>query len=311
MVSDGFLFLVIYRRFGWIRILAWEEKTLSVWVTIPSARPVAEVAKWAAAWHERGYKIALWRDGSYKTQCALVLSFKGDHEEISPVVFESEGSTAQISVPGLPPAHLIIMDSYYPGYARAVNWLVDAVSRYYADAEWFIAAGDDVFPDPNHTADEIAEECEDHFRRVGREITNSLSTFGVMQPTGDRWGENPNHARPDMRSAYIDRIAGSAWYGREYCKRVNQGKGPLWPEYQHMFVDEEARAVAVQLGVYWERRDLTQMHMHPGRVKNYTVDMIPEHMKKWASAEHWKEAEAIFFRRRKEGFPGSEALCAS
>lgn len=78
-----------------------------------------------------------------------------------------------------------------------------------------------------------------------------------------------------------------------------------------MFVDEEARAVAVKLGVYWERRDLTQMHMHPGRVKNYTVDMIPEHVKKWASAEHWKEAEAIFFRRRKEGFPGSEALCAS
>lgn len=276
MVSGGFLFLVIYRRFG--RILAWEEKTLSVWVTIPSARPVAEVAKWAAAWHERGYKIALYRNN---------------------------GSTAPI-------ADEYYSSPTYPGYAMAVNQLIEHVRlERDSEAEWFIACGDDVFPDPNHTADEIAEECEDHFRRVGREITNSLSTFGVMQPTGDRWGENPNHARPDMRSAYIDRIAGSAWYGREYCKRVNQGKGPLWPEYQHMFVDEEARAVAVQLGVYWERRDLTQMHMHPGRAKNYTVDMIPEHLKKWASAEHWKEAEAIFFRRRKAGFPGSEALCAS
>ena len=271
---------------------------MSVWVTIPSARPVAEVAKWAEAWRERGYKVALWRD---QDDLDLLLDL---------LTQDPTGNT----YPGYAVCaweHAVCAlqwSKVYPGYAVAVNRLIADIIERDPDAEWFIAAGDDVFPDPNHTAEEIAEECEDHFRRVGREITNSLSTFGVMQPTGDRWGENPNHARPDMRSAYIDRIAGSAWYGREYCKLVNQGKGPLWPEYQHMFVDEEARAVAVKLGVYWERRDLTQMHMHPGRVKNYTVDMIPEHMKKWASAEHWKEAEAIFFRRRKEGFPGSECL---
>ena len=126
-----------------------------MWVTIPSARPVAEVAKWAAAWHERGYKIALWR----------------------------EGSTAQISVPGL-----IIMDSYYyPGYARAVNWLVGAVSRYYADAEWFIAAGDDVFPDPNHTADEIALtrfSAAAEGMRVGK-ISGAVGAFGHIGPQAE------------------------------------------------------------------------------------------------------------------------------
>jgi hypothetical protein len=264
---------------------------LSVWVTIPSARPVAEVAKWAAAWRERGYRIALWRD--FSTPAGM---FK------RPVDGPLEGT-----------ADIVMGGATYPGYAVAVNSLVRVTMQAEPDPEWFIIAGDDVYPDPNHTAEEIAAQCREHFNdfACGCEVTcnnGHCGTFGVMQPTGDRWGENPNHARPDMRSAYIDRIAGSAWYGREYCKRVNQGRGPLWPEYQHMFVDEEARAVAVRLGVYWERRDLTQLHMHPGRAKNYTVDMIPEHLKKWASADHWKEAEQIFFRRRREGFPGSEPL---
>jgi hypothetical protein len=249
---------------------------MSVWVTIPSARPFDEVAKWAAAWRERGYRIALSRDdGGWTEEWGRV--------GVEVVLFSHLGFGA------------------YPGYARAVNALIALLMlpmQTHFDAEWFIIAGDDVYPDPNHTADEIAAECQEHFG----------GSFGVMQPTGDRWGENPNHHRPDMRSAYIDRVAGSAWYGREYCKRVNQGNGPLWPEYQHMFVDEEARAVALKLGVYWERRDLTHHHAHAGRVPHYTVDMIPEHLKKWNTKEHWKEAETIFFRRRKEGFAGSEPL---
>lgn len=261
---------------------------MSVWVTIPSARPVAEVEGWAKAWRYRGYKIALWRDSSF--ECTE---------------WQEQG------------VDLCCSRVHYPGYAQAVNWLVSYVMQERPQAEWFVIGGDDVFPDPNKTADEIARECREHFLDAipvhpAQWVAEMAATFGVMQPTGDRWGENPNHPRPDMRSAYIDRVAGSAWMGREFCKRVNQGRGPLWPEYQHMWVDEELRHVAVKLGIYWERRDLTQHHQHPGRVKHYTEEMIPEHLKKWtvgeAGRKHWKEAEALYFSRRDAGFPGSEPL---
>lgn len=259
----------------------------SVWVCIPSARPPAEVKVWAKAWIERGYKIALWRD----------------------------------EPPSTFPVDLVLHSSEYPGYAKVVNHLVAqvrALDSTASTAEWFVIGGDDVFPDPNHTAEEIARECREHFLEARSEelgmVTaqrrEEFATFGVMQPTGDRWGENPNHPREDMRSAYIDRVAGSAWLGREFCKRVNQGNGPLWPEYKHMFVDEELRHVAVKLGIYWERRDLTHLHQHAGRRRDYDVTMIPEHLKKWTTGaegqKHWNESEAIFFKRRAAGFPGSE-----
>jgi hypothetical protein len=187
--------------------------------------------------------------------------------------------------------------------------------------EWAVIGGDDVFPDPNHSAEEIARECCEYFvkRQVefagdpvpyeDGQLYRHLGTYGVMQPTGDRWGVNPDHPNPAMRSAYIDRVCGSAWIGREFARRVNQGKGPLWPEYQHMFVDEELQAVATKLGVLWQRPDLTQMHQHEARkVRSYTSADIPPHLKKWAGPEHWKEAEDIFKGRRAAGFPGSEPL---
>lgn len=280
---------------------------MSVWLTIPSARPVNEVLPVVNAWRERGYRIALWCD------------FKGEAtEDVSELC---DRSVCQLE---------------YPGYAQAVNTLIRCILREDPNAEWFVIGGDDVHPDPNHSAEEIAQQCREHFATMhagpeaeaeqpvdldwmlNEQYTRALfrgirnATFGVMQPTGDRWGENPNHPRPDMRSAYIDRVAGSAWLGREFCRRVNQGNGPLWPEYQHMFVDEELRHVAVKLGIYWERRDLTHHHAHAGRVPNYTPELIPEHLKKWTLGEqgrkHWRESEAIFFRRRDAGFPGSEVL---
>ena len=264
---------------------------MSVWVTIPSARPPEVVADWAKAWRERGYNIALWRESSDFPYGVV------DYLRNEPV---------------------------YPGYANAVNALIHDVmlstdphgGRMKPQAEWFIIGGDDVFPDPNHSAEEIAEQCREHFYlnenyKSAADVYSqgARMTFGVMQPTGDRWGVNPDHPNPAMRSAYIDRVCGSAWIGREFAKRVNQGKGPLWPEYQHMFVDEELQAVAAKLGVFWQRPDLTQMHYHEARKhRSYTSADIPPHLKKWAGPEHWKEAEAIFKGRRAVGFPGSEPL---
>ena len=101
-----------------------------------------------------------------------------------------------------------------------------------------------------------------------------FETFGVMQATGDRWGENEPWARaqfPDA-PAYIDRICGSPWIGREFARRMNQGKGPFWREYFHMFADEELQCVAQRLGVLWQRRDLTHHHEHPRRSAGAHVD---------------------------------------
>lgn len=250
----------------------------NVWVTIPSARPPEVVAEWAKAWRERGYKIALARD-------------KHDWSE-------------------LPYDRIHVDPDGYKGYANAVNALIKDVAYMDASAEWFVIGGDDVFPDPNHSAEEIASECREHWGVIELDgVTVTGATYGVMQPTSDRWGENPSHPNPALRSAYIDRVCGSAWIGREFATRVNQGKGPLWPEYQHMFVDEELQHVSIKLGVLWQRPDLTQMHNHEARkVRSYTSADIPSHLKKWAGPEHWKEAEAIFKGRRAAGFPGSEPL---
>lgn len=233
----------------------------NVWLTIPSARPAAQVNACMAAWREQGYKIALLRTAP------------------DPLIV---------------PDYLVIAP--YQGYTKACNLLIyelrEAVP--WTEADWFICAGDDTFPDPSKSAQEIAGECRDHFS----------GTFGCMQPTGDRWG--------DRNGAYIDRVAGSPWLGREFCRRVNGGNGPLWPDYWHMGGDEELRAVAVKLGVYWERRDLTHYHDHWGRPRAGEtmgqMSRMPEFLKEANSPEHWRDYKALFTKRLMTGFPGHELI---
>ena len=252
---------------------------MSVWLTIPSARPPEECTPIFAKWRERGYKIALWRDCGAK----------------------------------LVEADLLEVADSYPGYAAAVNYLVRRLIATDERAEWFIAAGDDTEPDPDRTAEEIAADCRYHFEFLhdakgfdrGLAPIHDIGLFGVMQPTGDRWHEGVGKP-PGV--APIDCICGSAWYGREYCRRMYQGQGPLWPEFKHMFVDEHAQCVAQKLGVLWQRRDLTQIHRHWGRgaTEREIVEMhpglIPPHLKKWNTAVHWEESQAIFNRLRDGGF---------
>ena len=247
---------------------------MSVWVVCPSARPVEQVAKWAALWRERGYKIGLARD------------------EDSP--FDDD----------LPDSRWL---GPYPGYAIVVNRLIADIMTVDASAEWYVVAGDDIEPDAAHTAEEIAAQCEGYFTKLhyGNEAHHAaergpLSTLGVMQPTGDRWTED-HHG-----SACVDRVASSAWIGREFALRVNQGNGPLWPEYTHMFVDEELQEVATRLGVFWQRRDLIHLHNHWQRPKGVTNADCPPHLLKVNTSEHWRESKEIFMRRKRAGFPGSE-----
>lgn len=233
----------------------------SVWVTVPSKRPPEHLAKWAAAWRGQGYSIAVWRDSPLGIDLSIADWWDG-------------------CIP-------------YPGYSVATNRLIQHVIKD-RGAQWCIIGGDDVYPDPDHTADEIAAQCEAHFG----------GTFGVLQCTGDRWGDD-ERSRDQYgadRGAYIDRIAGSAWIGREFAQRVYQGRGPIWPEFWHMFGDEHLQCVAEKLGVFWQRRDLTQRHEHWARGDGRTRDDMPEFLSKANSPEHWQESKAIFERLKAGGF---------
>ncbi len=271
---------------------------MSVWLTIPSARPAAEANPVLEKWRAQGYKIALFTD----------------HDEPSKIHdmrtdADSYLLNGELAFKG------------YPGYAAAVNHMVAAVMMYDPDAEWFVAGGDDTEPDPNHTADEIAAQCSLHFHGrqcdALKDVCDSRMTFGVMQPTGDRFA-----------GGQIDRICGSPWLGRDWCKRINHGRGPLWPEYFHMWADEEVQHVATKYGVLWQRPDLIHLHHHFMRESdainsNAVAFQTPEGMRYGGekkprpafldeanSREHWMKYEKLFKDRRDAvpSFPGSEPL---
>lgn len=245
---------------------------MSVWFAIPSARPNGGTIP---LWRERGYKIAVVRDE------AQALPYDVD-------IFESF----------LP----------YPGYAVSVNWLVQYILKADPQAEWIVTGGDDVEPDKNHTPEEIARECSKHFRdyhsrRVSLrsdQVDGNMDTFGVMQPTGDRWANGS-----------IDRICGSPWIGRAFCERMYGGNGPLFHGYRHMHVDEELFEVSRMLGVLWQRPDLIHLHQHWMRAtwpRPAKLADCPDFLKEANSTRHWNESKALFQSRQRAGFPGHEPL---
>lgn len=237
---------------------------MSVWVCLPSARPVAEVEVWAARWKNQGYKIALWRD-----------------------IVRVEA--ADICIVG-----------EYQGYSRSANALIRLVLDSDRGCDWCVATGDDTNPDPNKKADDIAFECSAHF--VHQHGVQHC-TFGVVQPTGDRWGDDAmSRLRWPDAPAQIDRICGSPWIGREFALRINQGQGPWWPEYHHNWADEEMLNVAKALGALWQRRDLTHYHDHARR-KGGPWQAHQQHFD-----ADYARMKPLFEERRKNGFPGSSPL---
>jgi hypothetical protein len=170
----------------------------------------------------------------------------------------------------------------YPGYAQAVNALAKEVLARDPGCRFVVCGGDDTEPDPTHDPDTIVDQC----------IARFGGTFGVMQPTGDRWADGS-----------IDRIAGSPWMGREWCERANGGLGPLRPEFTHMFVDQCLMDTAVKCGVFWQRPDLTHLHRHFMR-QGETVKQVrpPAHLAKWNTPIHWAEMQAIYLRLKRMDF---------
>ena len=181
----------------------------------------------------------------------------------------------------------------YQGYSEAVNFLCSLVLGD-IEAIWIVTGGDDTDPDPNHTAERIAAECTGHFS----------GTLGVMQPTGDRWQEEDGRATWPDQPAAIDRICGSPWMGREFVARAYGGHGPMWPEYWHMFNDEELQNVAIKLGILWQRRDIIHMHNHWMKLGK----QIPDFLVRANSMENWNKTHALFLARKAAGWPGHELL---
>ncbi len=255
---------------------AFRDHGNAVWVCIPSARPVPEVREWMKAWRKQGYKIALYRN----------------------TVDDLVGMDPELHADWC-------LCGEYPGYAQASNQLAAEILRMNPACEWLVFGGDDVTCDMSHTADEIAAQCSDHFRDDSiRTIGLQGETFGVMQPTGDRWGDDAAARAmwPDA-PAMIDRICGSPWIGREFARRVNGGKGPLWPEYFHNWADEELQNVAIKLGCFWQRRDLIHYHNHSLRMQG--GKWLPH--QQGFNADYMK-MEPLFRKRQAAGFPGHEVI---
>lgn len=236
---------------------------MSVWFCIPSARPIEEARLSLSKWRERGYKIALWRD-RYEYAAEAVCDF--------------------------------LLTGKYPGYANAVNAVVGEVLKIDLRCQWIVAGGDDMEPDTNFVPEHIAAQCEARFGSRG----NHDATFGVMQPTGDRWGEQQG-------TTYAERVAGSPWIGRRFCETVYGGNGPFWHEYFHMGVDEELQAVAIRLGVFWQRPDLSHFHRHWVRDRK----QMPAFLAKANSPQEWEKYKTIFRTRQAAGFPGHQPMEAA
>lgn len=214
---------------------------MTVAVVFPSARQSAEAQACVDAWRARGYRVAVQRD---------------------------KGSLA---------ADLCLVRYPYVGYAASINQLAKLVLQR-ADVQIVVAAGDDVWPDPDRRPEDLEVEFIEHFG----------GTYGVMQPAG----------HSDWSNVALE-VAWSPWLGREWCERAYGGKGPLWPGYFHFWVDHELQKVAEKEGVFWPRADVCQRHDTWKR----RVPRLPRppHLHE-ANRRHGEDRD-LFFEREAQGFP--------
>lgn len=220
-----------------------------VWLTLPSAN-IGMAKKTFPVWRSKGYKIAA----------------------IVPDKFKIEYSSL---------TDIMILESQigeYQGWPKAVNHLSKLLINY----DITIAAGDDMYPDPNYEAYQLHLQFVRHFG----------GTFGVMQPYGDKFGS--------MGCETCEQICGSAWLGKEFRQKINKGNGPLWEEYWHMWADTELYQVATKYNCLWIRGDLTQYHEHRLRKSHNFQPTIP--------TGNTKKAQQLYETRKKMNFPGTEFI---
>jgi len=217
--------------------------TREVWFAIPSAS-VQRCRARLPAWRERGYRVAVLQNR--------------ERGEI--------------------PADIVRWSDAYPGWSASINILCREVVPPSADI--VVSGGDDMLPDPNHSAQELAEQFFDRFP----------DGFGVMQPHGDTF----MNAR---------RYCGSPWLGRGWIARAYGGRGPMPPEYRHNWADNELYWVARCLGSLWSRPDLSQPHEHHTRLG----ETAPAWWRAEVEANDRRDLQT-FLARCWQRFPGCEPL---
>jgi len=199
-----------------------------------------------------------------------------DRVDVTARKWQARGYKVAVLIdPGKPipeaPESVIEGDKVWKGYPHAMNALCACTGGLVV-----VCGGDDIDPDPLLDPLTIAHQFLERFP----------DTFGVMQPTGDRFGS-------------IDSCAPSPWIGRKFIEESYGGHGPFWEEYFHYFCDEELREVANLFNAFQARDDLTQFHDHWQREKG---GKRPPHLMQ--ALDKWKAGKKLFKGRRDKNFPG-------
>lgn len=71
-----------------------------------------------------------------------------------------------------------------------------------------------------------------------------------------------------------------------------------------MGVDEELQAVAIKMGVFWQRPELIHLHRHWAR----QGAPMPAFLSEANSPAHWNNYKRMFQFRQDRGFPGHEPI---
>lgn len=213
-----------------------------VWFAIPSANP-AKCAKVLPIWRKMGYKTAI----------------------------------LQNHTRGEIPADRVMWRDSYPGWPESINILCRELVP--NDAPLVVSGGDDMLPDPNHSASELLAQFEKKFP----------DGYGVMQPHGDEFLCAKNYC-------------GSPFLGRGWIERAYGGRGPMPSDYRHNWADNELFWVAKCQGVLWDRPDLSHFHDHFTRNGGQSEDYWTANVLK-----HDREDCRVFIARSWLGFPGSDS----
>lgn len=214
--------------------------THDVWFAIPSANP-EKCRKVLPVWREMGYKTAVLQN--YE---------RGDI-----------------------PADITVWRDRYPGWPASSNILCREIVP--KSCPIVVCGGDDMLPDPNYSARDLAEQFLQRFP----------DTFGVMQPHGDEY-------------LAARRYCGSPFLGRAWFDTMYGGKGGMYAGYHHNYADNELFWLAKGMGALWERPDLSHYHEH------FTRSGAPQ-------PAYWSSVKAndlqdclLYYARVHAGFPGHE-----
>lgn len=213
-----------------------------VWFAIPSASP-DKCRKVLPIWKNMGYKTAVLQNFA-----------RGDI-----------------------PADISVWSDTYPGWPASVNYLCRQIVPGHCPI--VVSGGDDMLPDPDRTAGQLADEF----------LARFPDTFGVMQPHGDEF----------LAST---RYCGSPFLGRAWFESMYAGRGGMHGRYHHNWADNELFWVAKGLGALWSRPDVTHHHDHFTRGGR-------EQPAYWSNVKARDARDCmLFYARAHEGFPGHEPV---